>query len=355
MHHYLLTTYNHAHYIEATLASIRALYPDAAQFQQTARLWLLDDASADATLTGLHRLQASYPNLSIRRNPRNLGVGATRNRLLDWWRAAKPDESDHLLFVDGDDLLAPHSLSSRLSVLAANPGLDVVGGQLGLFFDDQPGRIIAFDSFALEPDILAIANLFECHFYIGNALFRAAVFLDPQRRFAEIPSSEDWLFFTTQNLRMRHIPQITLHYRQHAHNLSSHGLDARQSFHLRRQVRALSLLRLGYAPTVADCHLLDRIGYLSLRMHWHQGRLCHKPGLRLPWFLTLKEQTDLPRAWPRIRRELQQLCTRICAHNRKQPHFDPALLQRYCAGLLACAEIEIDGAVTAYSEQSIST
>lgn len=355
MQHYLLTTFNHARYIEATLTSIRALYPDTAQFLQHARLWLLDDASADDTLDRLHRLQASYPNLAVRRNPHNLGVGATRNRLLDWWSTTGPAESDHLLFVDGDDLLTAHSLHTRLKILEADPGLDAIGGQLGLFFDGQPEEIISFDSFALNPDILAIANLFECHFYIGNALFRAAVFLDSRRRFAEIPSSEDWFFFASQNLRIRHIPQITLHYRQHAHNLSSHGLDDRQSFHLRHQIRTLVLLRLGYAPTAADCHLLDRIGYLSLRMRWHHGQLNHHPQLRLPWFQTLADQQDLPLAWPGLRRELRRLLTRICAHNRQKKYFEPQLLQDYCAGLLACADIEVEKCRATYSEHTINT
>ena len=385
MHHYLLTSYNHAAYIEDCLASICALYADQSDFQAQARLWLLDDASCDDTWLRLQALQPRYANLKLYRNAQNLGVGATRNRLLDYWRRSHPAADDFLVFVDGDDLLTTASLHSRLALFQAEPALDAVGGQLGKFFDAQPEQVIAVDSFALHPEILRIASLFECHFYIGNAMFRAQVFLHPERRFAEIPSSEDWLFFSQQQLNKKHVPQITLLYRQHDHNLSSKTLDEQTSFALRQQVRQAAFAPLGWQPSAADCRLLDRISYLSLRMRWlapahtpvpvltaATGFAPHLPptdavqnpalasrsdlylqydaSLRLPWFSPLAEQPDIAMAWPALRSQLHSLFAHICKLNRRQnlaqqgqsrTPFHAELFSSYCAGLLACADLEI--------------
>ncbi len=347
MHHYLVATYRQAPFIAAALESIRAQYASHDAFGREARVLVLDDASPDTTPEVLQAWAAHHPNIAVRRNLANLGASRTRNRLLDWWRNTQPQTDDFILFVDGDDLLAENSLHIKLTAFAAAPALQVVGGQLGWFSGSEAHTLRPVDTFACDPDIARIANLFECHAYIANALFRAAVFLEGPNEFPQTASCEDWLFFTLQSLRMRHVPQITLKYRRHGGNLTRPREDDGEVRELRRQVRRLALLPVALLPGEHECALLDLVGYLSLRLSWKEGRSTYRPDVYLPWFRLLADDPHTLRNWPALRRGLETLFGRIVTGNARHAHFHPQKLARYFAALLAAADTEVSAGSTA--------
>lgn len=351
MHHYLVATYRHERFIAATLESIRAQYASIDAFEREARVFVLDDASPDDTQSVLQEWREHHANIAVRRNAENLGASRSRNALLEWWRSTQPDNADFVLFVDGDDLLAEDSLAIKLAAFAADPALQVVGGQLGWFSDIAAREIKPIDTFACDADIAAIANLFECHFYIANALFRAAVFLNGPNEFPETANCEDWLFFTLQSLKMRHVPQITLKYRRHGGNLTRPREDDNEVQTLRRQVRQLALLPIALLPTERDCELLDLVGYLSLRLKWQDGRASGRPQVFLPWFRLLARQPQTIKHWPALHRELGELFEKIILHNRRHPHFHAQKLPAYLDALLAAADQEVSAGDTARQQQ----
>lgn len=352
MHHYLVATYRQAPFVAAALESIRAQYASLDAFGREARVLVLDDASPDATPQALRAWADRHPNIAVRRNAANLGASRTRNRLLDWWRGTQPEAGDFVLFVDGDDLLAEDSLRVKLAAFAAEPALQVVGGQLGWFSGNEAGEVRPVDTFACDPDIARIANLFECHVYIANALFRASVFLEGPNEFPQTASCEDWLFFTLQSLKMRHVPQITLKYRRHGGNLTRPREDHGEVQELRRQVRRLALLPVSLLPSGHECALLDRVGYLSLRLAWKAGRATYRPDVYLPWFHLLADDPHVLRDWPALRRELEALFGRIVAGNARYAHFHPQKLTLYFDALLTAADAEVSAGSTARQGQS---
>lgn len=352
MHYYLLTTYNHRSYIEACLASVAAQYADADEFQAQARLLLLDDASSDATVETVRALAERYPNLQWRQNRSNHGIGHNRNLLLRWWRGLDPQAADVVMFVDGDDLLTADSLGTRLQVLAGDTALDAVGGQLGLFNDADGQRLRPVTSFACDPQILAIANIYECHFYVANALYRARALLAAEVLFPRTAASEDWLFFNQHPIRKRHIDAITLKYRRHDSNLTNHNSGAGQRAQIQRlrsQARRLALAPIGYRPSARDNQLLDLIGYLSLKLVWREQGPLYCLGIHMPWFRLLADQPEIQRSWPRLQEEIAGLHARLIEHNHRQPHFHPAKLQRYTQAMLAAATHEVHPGAASFS------
>lgn len=341
MHFYLVTTYNHANYFPAMLASIRRQYASKREYDLNARVLVIDDASPDETANVLRATALSNPNVEVFLNPSNLGVGHNRNFLLNWLSSRGPSANDFVLFVDGDDILPADSLDTKLRAFNADPELQVVGGQLGLFFDDNIADITPVDTFPVDPQVQAIANLFECQFYVSNALFRASVFMDPTVRFPETPTSEDWLFFALYPLRKRHVPEVTLHYRRHDNNLTNMPSTSETVFALRRQTRSLGLLRVGMLPSARDCELLDLVGYLSFRLRWFGAGHAYDSGITMPWFGLLGRNEGVQQNWTQMRSELSSLFDRIMAHNDRVPALDRVKLAAYCGAVLSAADTEI--------------
>lgn len=105
-----------ARFLPATLDSLRA------QSQSAFEAIIVDDGSADATRRIAEEAAAADPRLRVMAGP-CLGVSAARNAGAARARAAA------LLFLDADDLLAPHALDRLLRDLETAPGaVAVLGG-----------------------------------------------------------------------------------------------------------------------------------------------------------------------------------------------------------------------------------
>lgn len=341
MHHFLVTTYKHADYVEAMMASLVAQYGSEAEFHRNSKVLILDDASPDATSEVLRMLAARHPNIEIFVNEQNRGIGFNRNFLLEWWVSRSPSASDFVLFVDGDDLLPVGALDAKLNAFSRDPSLQVVGGQLGQFFGLDSDKVQPIRTFPVDPMVQPIANIFECHFYISNATFRASVFLDRAVRFPETPTSEDWLFFTMHPLKKLHLPEVTLLYRRHGHNLTTTYTNGEMVFDIRRQARTLSLLSIGIMPSKRDCELLDLIGYLSFQLAWFGTSHLYQPEVRMPWFSLLSENKMARITWTKLQEEIRALLDRIVEANDRIQHFDPVQLRAYTKAILQAANTEI--------------
>lgn len=346
MHHYLVTTYNNARHIPAMLASIIAQYPSLAVFRQQARILVIEDCSTDDTRNVLVSLACEHPNLHIQFNDRNQGIGRNRNDLLDWAYNDIPGQErvrlgDFVLFVDGDDVLTPTHMSDKLAVFAADPMVEVVGGQLELFYEDgTPAHPV--DTFSTDADVLAIAGIFECHTYVSNALFRGSVFRSPGVRFPETATSEDWLFFAQRQLHVRHIPEVTLRYRRHSANVTFGEADG-HIVELRHMAHRLAALHMGLHLTARDCELVDLVGYLSFRSRW-AGQHFEPADAHMPWFAYISGRPGIFTAWPALRRELVDLFGRMRAHNWRVTGYSTAKLDSFLTAMLARADEEVSAA-----------
>jgi glycosyltransferase involved in cell wall biosynthesis len=102
----IIPTYNRAHLIRRAIESVRA------QTYQEWRLWIIDDASQDAT----EAVVAEYQDPRIRycRHEMNQGAAAARNT------GMRQGTSPFIAFLDSDDEWLPDKLSRQLEVMQQN-------------------------------------------------------------------------------------------------------------------------------------------------------------------------------------------------------------------------------------------
>ena len=338
MHFYLVTTYNHQPFVEQAIASIWRQYASPADFNQRARVLIVDDASLDNTQGELERLATQYPNLRVRFNASHQGSGKTRNQLLDWLYTQIVVADDHVIFLDGGHMLARHHLRHKLSLFARDPELDVVGGQLQFFYmDGRPDHIV--DTFSLDPEIQEIAHLFECHFYASNAMFRGDVFKRPHMRFPETQTADDWLFFALQPLRKRHAEEVTLMCRQHTSGDSKSTEALSSNRQLRHTAHRLWALRIGVHLSHEECELLDLVGYLSFQLRIG-AQASTNVNAKMPGALEIKEQSYALTHWADARKALHTLFQKLLDNNARISCYSPPKLKSFLEGILKLADQE---------------
>ncbi|WP_186332179.1 glycosyltransferase family 2 protein [Bordetella genomosp. 13] len=106
----IMPTHDARRYIAAAIDSV------IAQTQADWELIVVDDASGDGTADLVQAYAARDARIRYVRNPRNLGVAATRNRALDLARGR------YVAFLDSDDLWMPGKLRAQVAFLDQTRG-----------------------------------------------------------------------------------------------------------------------------------------------------------------------------------------------------------------------------------------
>jgi glycosyltransferase involved in cell wall biosynthesis len=88
------------------------------------RAIVVDDGSADDTLSALDRVRRTWPELLVLRHPRNRGYGAAEKTLL---REARAGGADAVVLLHADGQYAPERIPGLLDALEAE-GADLVQG-----------------------------------------------------------------------------------------------------------------------------------------------------------------------------------------------------------------------------------
>src|SRR3712207_3517985 len=108
----IIPTHNRAHLLERAVKSARAAGRDV-------EVIIVDDASTDET----PQLCRSFAGVRYVRAERNQKLGGARNL------GILASTSDHISFLDDDDLKLPGSLDIQLEALMRNPAAGLVYGQ----------------------------------------------------------------------------------------------------------------------------------------------------------------------------------------------------------------------------------
>lgn len=115
----LIPLYNSRDYIAATIMSILN------QTFQDFELVLLNDKSADDTAEIIAGIKD--PRIRYYENEQNLGISASRNKLIELSRG------EYLAILDHDDISLPQRLEKQVAFLEANPDISAVGSATELF------------------------------------------------------------------------------------------------------------------------------------------------------------------------------------------------------------------------------
>lgn len=120
----LIPTYNTGAYLEGTIRSI--LDQDLTDLE----LIVLDDGSTDGSAQVARRLAEQDPRLLVH-TQENLGIAATRNRLLELAR------SDLVAWLDHDDLALPSRLRTQVDYMREHPECVALGTRIELIDDED--------------------------------------------------------------------------------------------------------------------------------------------------------------------------------------------------------------------------
>lgn len=118
--------HNYGRYLPECVASI------VSQPGVHATVTIVDDASTDDSAVVAGRLAEENPGVRLVENPENLGAVRTFNRGL-----AEAD-SDYVVLLSADDLLAPGSLQRSAALLDARPAVGLVYGRAHAFSGAPP-------------------------------------------------------------------------------------------------------------------------------------------------------------------------------------------------------------------------
>lgn len=109
----IIPNYNRGELLRETLASLRG------QSYQNWEAWVVDDGSEDNSAKIAHQLIDTDPRIHyIRRNREPRGAPVCRNIGIEASRG------DFLIFLDSDDLLAPHAMLQRSQAILHHPDHD---------------------------------------------------------------------------------------------------------------------------------------------------------------------------------------------------------------------------------------
>lgn len=237
----VMTTYNAAPYLPASLASLQRQTCD--DFE----LVVVDDGSTDGSGPLLERVARADRRVRLHRGPHR-GLAAARNAGLD---AAA---GRYVAIADADDVYLPRRLADQVAFLEANPDVDVCGSAARLFGTTTGTRRFPADDARIRALLLFEPSLVDPSTMARRAvLAREGLRYDPS--FAIAVDYDLWLR-AAGRARFANLPQVLVRYRQHPAQLTSRRRQMRDETD---RVRLDALRRLAVAPTDAERALHGRL------------------------------------------------------------------------------------------------
>lgn len=194
-------------------------------FEGNMEVLVINDGCTDNTMEIVRELQASHPRggqIRIYDNAQNMGVGMTRNIIID------KAQGKYLIFVDSDDYITPdcvqklYSEAEKHQAEVVYGSVKTINSDVELSYLSQPYRV--FDS-KDELASYAFQNLHEnLRNYIWNTLFLVSFLKEQRLKFPGTRFHEDVIFSSDMVPLVKKavlIPDITYYYVMRAHSLSN--------------------------------------------------------------------------------------------------------------------------------------
>ncbi len=205
-------------------------------------LRLVDDASSSpAVLRLLTRAARSEPRIRVQWNSARSGIVASLNRGVTMARG------DFVAFLDHDDVLTPDALFHVAAAIRADPDVDVLYSDRDLLQPDGHHHRPLFKP-AWSPETLLSGNyLFHFLTYRRSAVAAVGGFR------GEYEGSQDYdlaLRVTERTHRVRHIPRILYHWREHERSIAGNPQAKQYVFDAGQRALRDALHRRGFTAHV---------------------------------------------------------------------------------------------------------
>lgn len=216
-----IPVYQAADYIEATLLSALAQTYGSIEFL------IVDDCGSDGTVDVVERILREHPrggSIRILHNAENLGVGPSRNRIIDEARGR------YLYFMDSDDLIEPNTIELLVNTIQTN-GCDVVYASFERVDNvmHTPTQQFVYPSLVMshpgELALYAFQHYGTFQISVCNCLLDLPFLRETNLRFIDTMFWEDMAFtyeFVTKVRKAVLLPDMTYHYLCRPFSLSNY-------------------------------------------------------------------------------------------------------------------------------------
>ena len=175
---------------------------------------ILDDCPEQS----VERIVKFYRDERIKyyKNEKNLGISASRNRLMDLAKG------EYLAVMDHDDIALPERLAKEIAFLEAHSDVGVVGTWYERFPNKKVKKKYVINS-QIERDLMS-----NCSILHPSAMIRKSVLLENNIRYeAEFSPAEDYMLWVRLigKTKFANIPKVLLKYRDYAGNTSKIQAD----------------------------------------------------------------------------------------------------------------------------------
>lgn len=207
-----IPVYNSEKYLKETLESALS------QTFPSIEYLIMDDCSTDTSMAIVQEYQQTHPrgeHIRIIHQPRNMGIGIARNRIID------EAQGQYLYFLDADDLITPDAISLLHENAIQNDAEMVYASHERIEeFDGNHNSTVfqhAKRNFTQENEFAnyAYEEYGRLPAPVWNILFRTEVFRKNQLRFADTNFWEDFTFhmdLPSYVTRVSMLPDITYKY-----------------------------------------------------------------------------------------------------------------------------------------------
>lgn len=207
-----IPVYNSEKYLKETLESALS------QTFPSIEYLIMDDCSTDTSMAIVQEYQQTHPrgeHIRIVHQPRNMGIGIARNRIID------EAQGQYLYFLDADDIITPDAISLLHENAIQNDAEMVYASHERIEeFDGNHNSTVfqhAKRNFTQENEFAnyAYEEYGRLPAPVWNILFRMEVFRKNQLRFADTNFWEDFTFhmdLPSYVTRVSMLPDITYKY-----------------------------------------------------------------------------------------------------------------------------------------------
>jgi len=244
-----MAAYNAEEFIEKSVISILD------QSFKNFELIIVNDGSTDNTVGLIEQIKD--PRIKLVHNKENIGLQATRNRLLDL------ATGKYIAILDSDDIASPDRLEAQVSFLEDHSEIALCGGHADVIDENNKPTGIKY----IQPcdETLEVFMLFGNPFINSSVLFRRDVFVQ-LGGYRDYAPAEDFDLFAriAAKHKIANLNKTLVKYRIHQSNISK----KENSLQIKNEERILENLR-------SDLGLTPNNHTSAVHLSIYKGRLDH--------------------------------------------------------------------------------
>lgn len=179
---------------------------------------ILDDASTDKSLEIIKDFEKRDSRIKIYQNDKNLGVVASRNKLINL------SKGKYIAWLDSDDVAIETRLKKQVNFLEAHPEIGMTGAYPIII--DENGKKIRKWWFETDPQKLKIELFFHSPFLSSSVMIRKSCL--PQNFYdSKFAVAEDFDLYSkiSENSDVANISEILVKYRINSKGLSKSNFE----------------------------------------------------------------------------------------------------------------------------------